>query len=659
MSSKKCYYLPSYVAAAAWSLVAVSESARSSDDYLDLSIEQLLSAKVVSASKKLETVADAAVAISVVSNEDIQRSGVTTIADALRMVPGVQVARSDSNSWAISIRGFNSTLANKLLVLIDGRTIYNPVFGGVLWEAYDLLLEDIERIEVIRGPGGTLWGANAVNGVINIITKKAQDTQDNLATVIYGNEETGTLSARHGGKLGDAGAYRAYVRAFQRDSSQKPTDENTYDEWDGFRTGFRADWDNRFTLQGDAYQTKAQQLRPHHSLVVPFTVIEQQTIKYEGAHVQGRWTDIREDGSQWSIQSYIDWAKRDEPFNFIDDRMTYDLDMQYNWVPLKSHEIITGAGYRFLTDDEVGDNNTSFSPQQRRNNLYSIFIQDKITLAPQSWFLTLGSKFEHNDFSGLEIQPNIRTQWHITNDQSIWAAVSHAVRTPTPIEEDLTSTLATANGVRVAFVPNNHFKSEELIAYEVGYRNQLTDTSSLDVATFYNDYENLTTTSIQAPLLVNNGVDPIHFLIPVMFTNNMKGKTSGFEAAFNWLPSSNVKVASQYTYLHMSLDALDPEQEGAEKIYPKHQAGINIFWNINNHWTLDTSVHYVDKIAAFELDAYVGLNVNLGRKLSENLYFNLVGQNITDPSHREFGSPADINMGEIERSIYGKLKWQF
>ena len=658
MPSKRSY-LSLCIVMSAWCTGAHAKDVNNTDNYLDLSIEQLLEAKVVSASKKLETVGDTPVAIYVVSSDDIQRSGVTTIADALRMVPGMQVARSDSNSWAISVRGFNSTLANKLLVLIDGRTIYNPVFGGVLWEAYDLMLEDIERIEVIRGPGGTLWGANAVNGVINIITKSAQDTQGSLATLIYGNEEQGTLSARHGGKLGDAGAYRAYVKAFQRDSSQKPTGEDTYDEWDGFRTGFRADWDNQFTLQGDAYQTNAQQLRPHHSLVAPFTVIEQQTIKYEGAQLLGRWTDTRQDGSQLSVQSYIDWAKRDEPFNFIDDRITYDLEMQYNWAQLEAHEIITGAGYRLLTDDEVGDNNTSFSPQTRRNHLYNVFIQDKITLLPESWFLTLGSKFEHNDFSGLEIQPNIRTQWHINNNQSIWGAISHAVRTPTPIEEDLTSTLATANGVRVAFVPNNHFKSEALTAYEIGYRNQLTDNSSLDLTTFYNDYKDLTTFNTQTPVLVNNGVDPFHVLIPVMFTNNMTGTTTGFEAAFNWIPRQDVKISSQYTYLHMSLEALDPAHEGAEKIYPRHQAGFNIFWSITNNWTLDTSIQYVDKQAAFDIDSYLGLHINIGRKIGQNLSFNLVGQNTTDPGHREFGSLADINMGEIERSIYGKLRWQF
>lgn len=656
MIHNKPYVLPLIIfTSCAVSLTPASHA----DDYLDLSIEQLLSAKILSVSKKIETLGNAPAAIYVVTHEDIQRAGVTTIADALRMVPGVNVARSDSNSWAISIRGFNSTLANKLLVLIDGRSIYNPVFGGVLWEAQDLFLEDIDRIEVIRGPGGTLWGANAVNGVINIITKPATETRDNLASVIFGTEETRTVNLRHGDNISDAAAYRIYAKFFQRDASQKPTGENTYDKWDGFRTGFRVDWNNQFTLQGDAYRTDAEQLRPNFSLIAPFSTIEKQTIRYEGVNLLGRWTNSYEDGSHLSIQSYVDWAKRDEPFNFIDDRFIYDLELQYNRAISSHHEITAGAGYRLLRDDEQGNKNVSFSPQQRSDNLYNIFVQDKITLSPDKWFLTLGSKFEHNEYTGTEIQPNIRLQWHFNPNQSFWSAISKAVRTPTPIEQDLTSTLATANAVRIAFVPNENFKSEELVAYEIGYRQQITPTTSLDIATFYNDYDQLGTTSLQTPVIINNGIDPLHFLVPVKFTNNMSGKSTGAETVFNWNANEQLKFSAHYSYLHMSLKALATDQEGAEDIYPAHQAGVSLFWNINPVWTLDTSINYVDKLKAFDIQAYTNVSINLGARITKHLRFNLVGQNLTDASHREFGAPDDINMGEIERSIFGKLTWQF
>jgi len=636
-------------------------------DYFELTLEQLLEVKVLSASKKAEPVANAAAAVYVVTSEDIIRSGVTTIPDALRMVPGMQVARTDSNSWAISIRGFNNGLANKLLVLIDGRTIYNPVFGGVLWEAHDLMLEDVERIEVVRGPGGTLWGANAVNGVINIITKHTRDTQGNLTSAIYGNEEQGTLSTRQGGNFGDNGTYRVYAKAFKRDASRKPPvagsdkQQDTYDEWDGFRTGFRTDWADQFTLQGDAYRTNTDQLRPEFSTIAPYAPIKQQLIRYEGVNLLGRWVDKHHDGSQLSIQTYVDWAKRDEPFNFVDDRITYDLDTQYNFAPLAAHDIIIGAGYRYLTDDQQGDRNTSFSPQKRHNSLYSAFAQDKITLAPDTWFLTLGTKFEHNEFSGFEFQPNARLQWHVDQNQTLWAAVSRAVRTPTPLEEDVTTTLATTENVRAAFIPNDNFKSEKLTAYELGYRHQLSPGLSVDISTFYNDYDYLSTTIIDADnvTLVNNGIDPPHFLIPFVFTNDMKGISTGTEVAINWAVNADLKIAATYSHLHMSLDALDPTEEEPEKLAPEHQAGLKIFWNISNNWTLDTTTTYVDELPANNVDSYVRLDINLGTHISKTLRLNITGQNLTDGSHREFSKINDINAGEIERSIFAKLTWEF
>jgi iron complex outermembrane recepter protein len=648
-------------------LLAPDSLALAAVDYFELTLEQLLEVKVHSVSKKAEAVADASAAVYVVTSEDIIRSGVTSIPDALRMVPGMQVARTDSNSWAISIRGFNNGLANKLLVLIDGRTIYNPVFGGVLWEAHNLMLEDIERIEVVRGPGGTLWGANAVNGVINIITKHTRDTQGNLTSAIYGNEEKGTLSTRQGGSFGSNGSYRVYANAFTRDASSTPPvagsdkQQDTYDEWDGFRTGFRADWSDQFTLQGDAYRTDTEQRRPHFSLIAPYMPIKQQIIRYEGVNLLGRWTDKHHAGSQLSIQTYVDWAKRDEPLNFIDDRITYDVDAQYNFAPLSAHDIIVGAGYRYLTDDEQGDNNTDFSPQQRHNSLYSAFVQDKITLAPETWFLTLGAKFEHNEFSGFEFQPNARLQWQPNQNQTFWASVSRAVRTPTPLEEDVTSTLVTAANVRAAFVPNDHFKSEKLTAYELGYRQQLSPAVSADVAAFYNDYDSLSTTMADTEnvKVVNNGIDPPHLFIPFIFTNNMRGTSEGIETAINWAVNPNLKIALNYSYLHMSLRALDPAQEDAETLSPEHQAGLKIFWNINDSWTLDTTATYVDELPADKVDSYLRLDINLGTQLSKTLRFNITGQNLTDSSHREFNKADNINAGEIERSIFAKLTWQF
>lgn len=650
-----------------WTLFSTlisAPAAIANPNYLSLSLEQLLQIKIHSVSKKVESINDAPAAIYAVTHADIQRSGVTTIPDALRMVPGVEVAQADANTWAISIRGFNSALSNKLLVLLDGRTIYNPVFGGVLWEAHHLMLEDIERIEVIRGPGGALWGANAVNGVINIITKHARESQGNLLSTLYGNEEQGTLSARHGGRIGDEGFYRVYAKGFKHDQSYKPNmplgnSTDTYDEWDGFRGGFRMDWKDQLTLQGDAYRTNTHQLRTNYSLVAPFSHVEQQQLVYEGANLLARWVEQRSDGSRLRLQTYLDWTKRDEPFNFVDERIRFDMEAQVDFAPSARQEIIAGIGLRHVDEDKQGTSNVHFSPAKDRRNLYSVFIQDKLTLVPQSWYLTLGTKVEHNEFSGVEVQPNLRLQWLVNQQQSFWAAISRAVRTPTPIETELTSTIATAEAIRVAFVPNGEYESEELTAYELGYRHQLTPAVSVDTTIFYNDYERLSTFSLHDPELIINTIDPPHFLVPVTFTNNMGGHSSGFEAVLDWRAKETLQITASYSYLDLKLKALDPSQEGAERLSPEHQVSGRIFWDFLPDWTLGMTSTYVDKLSGGDVDDYLRVDINLGRKISQSVAVNLVGQNLLDARHREFGSLEDLNVGEIERSIFAKLTLMF
>lgn len=626
------------------------------EDYFDLSLEQLLETRVLSVSKKNETIAEAPAAIYVVTSEDIARSGVTTIPDALRMVPGVNVARSDSNSWAISIRGFNSTLENKLLVLIDGRTIYNPVFGGVLWEAENLMLMNVDRIEVVRGPGGSLWGANAVNGVINIITKSSRDTQGSIVSATAGNEEK-IMSARHGGKFGGDGTYRVYVEAFNRDNSHYPSGGETYDQWDGVRTGFRADWDEGFTVQGDAYRTEAQQRKTNYTLTAPYLSIEPQNIIYEGVNVLGRWATHYSDGAQLNLQTYVDWTHRDEAFNFIDDRITYDIEAQYNLAPWGRHEIAVGAGYRLIDNDDTGGGEVSFSPSKNRDNLYSAFFQDKINLITDRWFLTLGSKFEHNDYSGTEIQPNIRLQWHPTGSQMWWLSSSKAVRTPTLIEQNITATVITIPSARGAIVPNKDFQSERLIATELGYRNQMNAKLSFDVAAFQNEYENLQIARVQPQQVILSGPNAPYVLLPVKFTNDMHGKSHGLELAVNWTATENLKLGVTYSALRISVTAIDPTQETPEKVYPQHQAGLKSIWNINDSWTLDTTTTYVDKLPGMNINAYTRLDINLGSRLTKNLRMNLVGQNLLESKHMEYGNAQDINAAEIERSIFAKLTW--
>jgi len=653
-----------FVSAAIFFNLFFAQPALSVTHYVDLSLEQLLQIPVHSVSKSEQSLGDAPAAIYALTSADIERSGVTNIADALRLVPGVEVARADSNSWAISIRGFNSVLANKLMVLVDGRTIYNPVFGGVLWEAHNLMLENIERIEVIRGPGGTLWGANAVNGVINITTKHSRDTQNTLLSALHGNEEKGTVSARHGGVMGETATYRVYAKGFKQDSALKAQSipgahkQDNYDAWDGFRAGFRMDWSDEFTLHGDAYRTNAEQLRPYYSYVTPRALNLEQNLVYEGANVVGQWNKENTNGSRLAVQAYVHWAKRDEPYNFVDDRTTFDLELQYNFAPSPRHEIVTGAGFRLHSYDKKGNENVSFSPAHSSDKIYNAFVQDKITLVPESLYFTLGTKIEYSDYSDWEHQPSVSLQWHLEN-QTLWTSYGRAARTATSIEKNLTSTIGAAPNVRVAFVPNENFQSELLSAFEVGYRNQITPSVSLDIASFYNEYEQLTTFSVLAPVVINNNIDPPHMLIPVIFTNDMEGRTSGAELAVGWGVNEQLHISASYSYLDMDLTAINPDQENAEKLSPAQQVAARFFWDSMGSWTLGASAKYTDELPTSNTDDYLRLDVNLGFKLSQALKFNVVGQNLLESANHEFGNVGDINVAEIERSIFGKVTWQF
>ena len=622
-------------------------------DYFDLPLEQLLNAEIVSVSRKEEKVSDAAAAIFVIDQEDIQRSGVTTVPGALRMVPGVQVARADSNSWAISIRGFNGVLANKLLVMVDGRTVYNPLFGGTYWELQDLMLDDIERIEVIRGPGGSQWGANAVNGVISIITKTASQTQGNLASVMYGNQEDGTVEARHGGAFGPDNHYRVYAKYFDRDSFRRPNGDDADDDWQGGRSGFRADWGDDFTLQGDIYRVLTDQLTNTPLTVAPFSIIEKEAMASQGANLLGRWKKDMDDGALWSVQSYIDYTERDQIL-LKDKRGIFDLESQYNFAPVGRHEVIMGGGYRYTEDDLGNAPSVTFSPASRGDSLYSFFAQDKIALVPESIFLTLGSKFEHNDYTGFEVQPNARLQWHPDPSQMVWASVSRAVRTPTRLEHNLNQTITVLSpGIPVILWGNEDFDSEKLTAYEAGYRKQINSEISVDTAVFYNDYTDLASADVM-PLAGGT--------LPIMAANGTKAEAYGLEVTADWNVTTNFKLSGSYSVMDMFLHVADDggfDQETAEGLTPHHQANARASWNITEDVSLDTSVYYVDQLSQSDVDDYVRLDLNLGWRIDDGVRFNLIGQNLLEESHREFSSENALNAAEVERSVFGKLTWEF
>lgn len=651
-------------------------------DNFALSPEQLFNATVTSVSKSSQKLMDAPAAVYVLTNEDIMRSGATSIPEALRLVPGVQVARVNANSWAISIRGFNGTLDDKLLVLIDGRTVYDPLFSGVYWDIQDTVLEDIDRIEVIRGPGAALWGANAVNGVINIITKKAADTQGNLASTTYGNQD-GIVEERYGGKLGDNGYYRVYGKYLDRGNERLDSGGNANDAQEESRGGFRADWkgsdDARddFTFQGDAYNSGASQYRFQSifSLPGPHSQLVPEDLDAHGGNMLGRWTRAYSDDSKFTLQSYVDYTYRDQLL-LTDERATFDIDAQYEFPQMDRHKIIIGGGYRYSRDDLTGSPFITFTNIGEDTSIYSSFIQDKITLDPK-WFLTLGSKFEHNPYIGFVAEPDARLQWQIDDGQMAWTSASHAVRTPSRLEEDLhiIQVAGSAGGppptvlTSLDTIANPGYNGEEVNAYELGYRKQWTPKVSTDIAGFYNAYHGLSTSTLDVPPgailgLFVVGTDPSRFEEPFAPEGNAWAETYGVETTANWRALDTLNLSASHSLLVMTLHdnatgtlgALAPEQQS-----PKYEANLHAAWDVSKDVTYDAMFYYTSALTNYLVESHTRLDMRVGWRIMDGLEFDLVGQDLLDARTHEFVSPTDGHVlpVDINRSVYGKLTWKF
>ncbi len=638
-----------------------------------LSIDELMDVEVTTVSKKKQKLFDTAAAIYVITNEDIRRSGVTSVPEALRLAPGLEVARLDSNKWAVSSRGFNGRFANKLLVLIDGRSVYTPLFAGTFWEEKDMLLDDIERIEVVRGPGGALWGANAVNGIINIITKTTEDTQGVLVNVGAGSEEKAFGSFRYGGKLGNNVSYRVFAKFFKRDSFAETSGGDADDKWEDLTGGFRVDWNadsNSVMFSGGIYNADTGETQTISSLQPPFGKTVEIDRDLTGGHLLGKWTHLFSDTSDMSLQVYYDRTIRDsEVVGEIRD--TFDIDFQRRFELGMRHDIIWGLGYRF-TADNIDDRFTlSFDPESRRDHLVSAFAQDEIMLIKDQLNLTLGAKLEHNDYTGLEFQPNARIIWTPSDKHTLWSAVSRAVRTPSRIEDDgrINSQVFpnpfVLDGPPIlgALSGDHDAESETILAYELGYRIRPTDRIFLDFSGFYNIYNNLRTLE-QGGLINENSPRPSHLLIPLNVNNKMDGETYGIEMSAEIQVSDWLKLKGTYTYLEMQLhldgDSIDTLSEGKEGDIPENQFSLWSFIDLPWEMELDTGFRYVDNLSNLGVDSYISLDVRFGWKPTKNLELSIVGQNLLDSEHLEFTSSFfDVQDTEIERGVYGSIKWEF
>lgn len=611
----------------------------SASELKKLSVEELMNIEVTSVSKRPEKLTQASSAIQVITQEDIRHSGASSLPEVLRLASNLQVAQVNSSQWAISARGFNNVLANKLLVLIDGRVVYTPMYAGVFWDVQNLLLEDIDRVEVISGPGGTLWGANAVNGVINIITKSSKDTKGFFGEAGIGTELRGLGSLRYGGDLTKNLSYRVYGTAFKRDNTIYHDSVDVNDNWKMAQGGFRLDWD---VTENDivSFQANLYDGRPDPDGGSPLVA--------RGSNVLGRWTHMISAQSDVQVQLYYDQTWRDFRNGFAEKLRTYDAEAQHRFQLGKRQEVIYGLGFRFMDHEVKNLELIAFLPARKSLYLYSAFLQDEITLIEESLRLTVGIKIENNTYTGFQYQPNARLSWMPTTRQTVWAAVSRAVRNPARIDREFFLYLTP----EIPFGIGSDFKSEEVLAYELGWRIQPQQELSVSLATFYNVYDNIRSVEL----------GPQPFNIPFTFGNGIKGITYGTELSAIYQLSGWWRLRGGYTFLKKELSvkasSSDPNNGKAESNDPRHQVLIQSTMDLPGRIEFGTVLRYVDKLPDPYVSDYIGLDMRLAWKFNKKVELNIVGQNLVKNSHTEF-IPSSLISKDVERGVYVKVACRF
>jgi iron complex outermembrane receptor protein len=646
-----CLLLP-FVSATAQ--VETADAAHDSTNPLrDLSLEQLGDVKVTTVSKEPEQIWRTAAAIFVLTSEDIQRSGATSIPQALRLIPGVEVGRIDSNQWAVGIRGSESNFSKGVLVLIDGRSVYTPLFAGVYWDVQDVMLEDIDRIEVVRGPGATVWGPNSADGVINIITKKSSETQGMAASVLGGNIDHVVAGARYGGTAGDGLTYRVYGKGFIRGPEYHP-DHNNFDEWNQERAGFRLDWTRstrtEFMLEGDVYGGTSP------AETGPATFIASTS----GGDIVGRWRHTFENGSDMYLQGYVDRTIRIDSL-FGETRNTVDLDFLHHFKLAERHHVSYGFGLHWSPNRFIPSSVLNVLPNVETDHIHTAFVEDEVHLFDDKFLLTAGAKIQHNNFSGLDVQPTIRALWNPSPHQSFWAAVTRAVTTPSRIEEGVqifAGELPTTPPTLLFVSGNPKFESEKLLGYEGGYRQLFSANVYVDVDVFHNGEGHLQSFGLPTP--VGN-------TLSIFYENAIAGSVNGIEIAPSWTPRQWWKLSSSYSFVgidfHANTPGLDISSTGSVRTYegssPAHQLKIQSKFNIGTRFEFDQSYRYTSALPAQAVRAYQTMDLTWDWKLHRDWNLSIVGQNLFQPYHYEWGTgdPSESPIG-IRRAAYVKLSWQ-
>jgi len=630
---------------------------------IGMDLSELLNMEVTSAAKKSQKLSESANAIFVITQQDIQRSGATHVADVLRMVPGLQVSRVNSSNYRVSVRGgFNGIFVNKLLVLVDGRSVYNAQIAGTLWDSLDVLLEDIERIEVIRGSGGALWGANAVNGIINIISKSAQDTQGYLVTTGAGTVEEGFIRLRYGGELNDSTSFRVYGKTSQRDDLEHGVQP---DRGQMQQAGFRIDNDissnSALMVQGDIYRSENGDMDWTTGAALDSHLL--------GKNILARWTYDNTENSKWTGQFYYDFSSQSRPVYGVDNHIL-DFELQHQWRVSDSQEFLWGLGYRWLYSAIDQNSLLSRNPLGQHDEVLSGFIQSETHFFDHKARLIVGTKLEHNDYTGVEVQPNIRFLWSPNDERTYWGAISRTVRTPAQVSSSILASydlFPAANPlypipVNVQLVGNDQLHAEFSAAYEFGFRQQWKDNISWDTTLFYNDYKGLITRTITPIPDLDNG----RYIFLSNYYHGMDAKTYGIETSLNWFSAWGKTQLSYHfinietdTYPHVVSTFADTEEET-----PEHQISLRHHFNLGNGWESDWWFRYTSDATGtnngYDVDGYMSLDIRLAWQVDTHLELSVVGQNLLDKHHPEYYTSTFTPLvTEVPRSIYGQVKLEF
>ncbi|MBL9188636.1 MAG: TonB-dependent receptor [Opitutaceae bacterium] len=672
---------PGFLTKAAFSIAALVPGSAFAQaipgaDFSDLSLEELIKVEISSLGRKNTALFETPAPGHIVSAEDIARSGAFNLPEALRLVPGVQVSRVDSANYAITIRGFNDSTSNKLLMLMDGRSVYNQLFSGASWNFQEPMLSDVRRIEVQRGPAGTLWGANAVNGVINLVTKNAHSTLGSLVSVTHGDRFNFGLEARHGWNFNPATAARVYIK--YQDHDDYGTGSGTgSDGWDYRLAGTRLDWDRPggggLTVIAEHRELRVAGTTNQPTLLPPdyFTTYNDDR-RTRGTDLSLKWNQPVFSGGHLSVQGSVTHGDTDQ-FATGERHTTADIDTQLTLHPLPGHEVITGLTYRSTSDRLRSTEVFTYRVKAATTSFVGAFAQDEITLLPEVLRLTLGAKVERNSYSGWETQPSARLLWHPTRKQTVWAAVSRAARTPSRSERDITWFAATLPPspllplplpTKVIALGDPDFSSEHVTAYELGHRYQANRRFSIDTSLFYADYTDMR--GLRPQLLPPNLTTfPPHFTYLYTATNNVEGHTYGGELSARWQPADRVRLDASVALVRTSLRQLTPSIEPDASIAglignsPREEYKLHAGWDITTQWSIDAYARRTGALPGSAVPGYTGLEARLAWRPRENYQVELVGRDLLDSRHAEIaGFIIGNGAREIARSVFLRVTFK-